>query len=48
MDTTQAPEKEAVHIQEDGAQAMEDMRRPAEQVLSEQKEQGERPILFVP
>jgi hypothetical protein len=48
MDTTFATEEQTIHIQEQEAEALEDMRRPAEQVLAEQREQGERPSLFVP
>ncbi|MGE5251331.1 MAG: hypothetical protein ACM3QS_14080 [Bacteroidota bacterium] len=48
MDTTQTLQSEIVHLQEPGVQVTEDTARPAEQVLAEQSEQENRPIVFIP
>ena len=49
MNTTNLSEQDRTPMQERGAQAgIEDKSRPAEQVLAEQKEQEDRPALFVP
>lgn len=49
MNTTTISEQERLPLQERGAQAViEDNSLPAEQVLSEQNDQDQRPTLFVP
>jgi hypothetical protein len=48
MNTTDNSEKETIHLQEHEASVTEDKSRPAGQILAEQSEQENRPILFIP